>query len=179
MKIIIGLGNPGKDYENTKHNLGFMFINYLQNRYNLDKLKGFKNSKIIETNINNQKVVLACPQTYMNLSGKAVVELKNWYKVENEDILIIYDDIDISFGDVRFREKGSSGTHNGMRDITNKLGSNDVPRLRIGTGGIKKEREELISFVLSKFSKEQIKEIDCIFDKAYLKLEEFLDKTNN
>lgn len=176
MKLIVGLGNPGKEYENTKHNLGFMFIDYLISKYNLENEKKFKNSKIIETKINNEKVILAKPQIYMNLSGKAVVELKSWYKIENSDILIIYDDFDISFGNVRFREKGSAGTHNGMKDIVNKLASTEIPRLRIGTGGLKKEKEEVISFVLSKFSKKELEDTSDIFEEAYLKLQEFLDK---
>ena len=176
MKIIVGLGNPGKEYKNTKHNLGFMFIDYLISKYNLGNEKKFKNSKIIETKINEEKVVLAKPQTYMNLSGNAVVELKNWYKVENKDILIVYDDFDILFRNVRFREKGSAGTHNGMKDIVNKLASTQIPRLRIGTGGLKNEKEEVISFVLSKFSQKELAEIDDVFEEAYLKLQEFLDK---
>lgn len=176
MKIIVGLGNPGKEYENTKHNLGFMFLDYLNKNNNLGKFKKFKSSEIVECNINGQKVIFAKPQTYMNLSGKAVVELKNFYKVENSDILIVYDDFDIMFGNIRFREKGSAGTHNGMKDIVAKIGSNEIPRLRIGTGGLKKEKEEVISFVLSKFSKSDLEETRNIFEEALLKLQEFLDK---
>ena len=176
MKLVVGLGNPGKEYENTKHNLGFMFIDYLISKYNLENEKKFKSSKIIETKINEEKIILAKPQTYMNLSGNAVIELKNWYKVDNKDIIIIYDDFDILFGNVRFREKGSAGTHNGMKDIVNKLSSAEIPRIRIGTGGLKKEKEEVVSFVLSKFSKNNLEEINEIFEEAYLKLQEFLDK---
>ena len=86
MKIIIGLGNPGKEYENTKHNLGFMFLDFLNKNYLGGEFKTFKNSKIIEGNIDNEKVILAKPQTYMNLSGDAVIKLKSWYKVDNNDI---------------------------------------------------------------------------------------------
>ena len=176
MKLIIGLGNPGKEYEKTKHNLGFMFLDYLNKKLNLGKFKKFKSSEILETKINGEKVIFAKPMTYMNLSGNAVVELKNFYKVENEDILIIYDDFDILFGNVRFREKGSAGTHNGMKDIILKTSSAEIPRLRIGTGGLKKEKEEVISFVLSKFSKSELEETNQIFEDAYVKLQEFLDK---
>lgn len=178
MKIVVGLGNPGKEYENTKHNLGFMFVDYLTNKYNLNEFKKFKSSKISENIIEGQKIVFAKPQTYMNLSGNAVLELKKWFKVENKDIIIIYDDFDILFGNVRFREKGSGGTHNGMKDVISKLSDNNIPRLRIGTGGLKKEKEETISFVLSKFSKEELDKIGNIFDEAYVKLKEFLDKTD-
>lgn len=176
MKIIVGLGNPGKEYENTKHNLGFMFIDYLSKKYNLNEFKKFKNSKITENMIDRQKIVLAKPQTYMNLSGNAVLELKKWFKVENKDIIVIYDDFDIPFASVRFREKGSGGTHNGMKDVILKLSDTNIPRLRIGTGGLKKDKEEVISFVLSKFTKDELSKIDNIFDDAYLKLKEFLDK---
>ena len=176
MKIIVGLGNPGKEYENTKHNLGFMFVDYLSKKYNLNKFKKFKNSKITEDIIEGQKVIFAKPQTYMNLSGNAVLELKKWFKVENKDIIIIYDDFDIPFESVRFREKGTGGTHNGMKDIILKLSDTNIPRLRIGTGGLKKDKEEVISFVLSKFSKDELSRINDIFDEAYVKLKEFLDK---
>lgn len=176
MKIIVGLGNPGKEYENTKHNLGFMFLDFLNKNYLGGEFKTFKNSKIIEGNIDNEKVILAKPQTYMNLSGDAVIKLKNWYKVDNKDILVIYDDFDIPFESVRYRESGSAGTHNGMKDIVNKLATKDIPRLRIGTGGLKKENQEIISFVLSKFSKDEINKLDTIFEKAYPKFKEFLDK---
>lgn len=176
MKIIVGLGNPGKEYENTKHNLGFMFVDYLSKKYNLNEFKKFKNSKITEDIIEGKKVIFAKPQTYMNLSGNAVLELKKWFKVENKDIIIIYDDFDIPFESVRFREKGTGGTHNGMKDIILKLSDTNIPRLRIGTGGLKKDKEEVISFVLSKFSKDELSKIDNIFDEAYVKLKEFLDK---
>ena len=176
MKIIVGLGNPGKEYENTKHNIGFMFLDYLVNKNNLGDFKKFKNSKILECDLNGKKIILAKPQTYMNLSGNALVELKNWYKIENKDMLVIYDDFDIAFGDVRYRDKGSAGTHNGMKDIVNKISSIEIPRLRIGTGGLKKENEPIISFVLSKFSKSNLDELNNIFEQATIKFEEFLDK---
>ena len=176
MKIIVGLGNPGKEYEKTKHNLGFMFLDYLNEKLNLGKFKKFKSSEILESSINGEKVIFAKPQTFMNLSGKAVVELKQFYKVENKDILIVYDDFDILFGSVRFREKGRAGTHNGMKDIIQKISSVEIPRLRIGTGGLKKEKEEVISFVLSRFSNSELEETNQIFEDAYVKLQEFLDK---
>ena len=153
-----------------------MFVDYLSKKYNLNEFKKFKNSKITEDIIEGKKVIFAKPQTYMNLSGNAVLELKKWFKVENKDIIIIYDDFDIPFESVRFREKGTGGTHNGMKDIILKLSDTNIPRLRIGTGGLKKDKEEVISFVLSKFSKDELSKIDNIFDEAYVKLKEFLDK---
>ena len=96
--------------------------------------------------------------------------------MDNDDILVIYDDFDIPFESIRYRESGSAGTHNGMKDIINKLSSKDIPRLRIGTGGLKKEKQEIISFVLSKFSRNELDALDEIFEKAYAKLKDFLDK---
>ena len=202
MKIIVGLGNPTKEsfyikiisIYNYIHmligkiiiilpvilHLGLlgkiMFLDFLNKNYLGGEFKTFKNSKIIEGNIDNEKVILAKPQTYMNLSGDAVIKLKNWYKVDNNDILVIYDDFDIPFESVRYRDSGSAGTHNGMKDIVNKLATKDIPRLRIGTGGLKKENQEVISFVLSKFSKDELDELNNVFEKAYLKFKEFLDK---
>jgi PTH1 family peptidyl-tRNA hydrolase len=160
----------------TRHNIGFHTIDYIADKYGakLTKLK-FK-AVYGEATISGEKVYLVKPQTYMNLSGDAVIKLKNWYKVDNNDILVIYDDFDIPFESVRYRDSGSAGTHNGMKDIVNKLATKDIPRLRIGTGGLKKENQEVISFVLSKFSKDELDELNNVFEKAYLKFKEFLDK---
>ena len=176
MYLIVGLGNPGKQYDMTRHNIGFHTIDYIADKYGakLTKLK-FK-AVYGEATISGEKVYLVKPQTYMNLSGDAVIKLKNWYKVDNNDILVIYDDFDIPFESVRYRDSGSAGTHNGMKDIVNKLATKDIPRLRIGTGGLKKENQEVISFVLSKFSKDELDELNNVFEKAYLKFKEFLDK---
>ena len=98
MKIVVGLGNPGKEYEKTRHNCGFMFLEYLEDKYNFKILNKKFDALIAETNINGNRVVFVKPQTYMNLSGNSVVKVKNWYKVEDKDILIVFDDIDIPFG---------------------------------------------------------------------------------
>ena len=111
----------------------------------------------------------------MNLSGHAVEKIKKWYKVDNEDILIVFDDIDIPFGQIRFKLSGSGGTHNGMKNVVQMLNSKDIPRIKIGIGGIKHEKQDLVDFVLEKFSKKQIGELDTVFDEAYEKLINFLD----
>lgn len=175
MKIIVGLGNPGNKYDKTRHNIGFMFLDFLANKYSIKIDNKFKKSLIAELNVNDEKVILAKPQTYMNLSGDAVLELKNWYKVENKDIVVIYDDMDIQFGDTRYKEKGSGGTHNGMKNVVQVLSSNEIPRLKIGTGGIKPENQDTISFVLSKFTKNEMEEISKIFSDANEKMKKFLD----
>ena len=176
MYLIVGLGNPEEEYSKTRHNMGFEVINELSKKYNIKVNKNKFNALYGTGTIGKEKVILVKPQTYMNLSGDAVIKLKNWYKVDNNDILVIYDDFDIPFESVRYRDSGSAGTHNGMKDIVNKLATKDIPRLRIGTGGLKKENQEVISFVLSKFSKDELDELNNVFEKAYLKFKEFLDK---
>ena len=177
MKIVVGLGNPGKEYENTRHNTGWLFLEYLEKKYDFsisEKNKNFE-SMISQIYINNEKIVFAKPLTYMNLSGNAVLKLKNWYKVEEKDILIIFDDIDIPFGECRYKENGSGGTHNGMKDIVKKLSSKNIPRIKIGIGGIKHEKQDIVDFVLQKYTKSQLEELEQVFEKAHEKFLKFLD----
>ncbi len=172
MKIIVGLGNPGKDYEKTRHNVGWMFLDYLAKIYDqkIDKKK--LDCYLTELNIDGEKVILAKPLTYMNLSGLAVLKLKKWYKVDNKDIIIIFDDIDIDFGNIRYKEKGSGGSHNGMKNIVEQLSTKDLPRIRIGIGGLKHQNQDLKDFVLERFTTEQINELDKIFELTKQKLYE-------
>ena len=174
MKVIVGLGNPGKEYAKTKHNVGFMFIEYLENKYGFEVSKKFEDSLICETKFENEKVVFVKPQTYMNLSGNAVQKIKKWYKLENSDILVIFDDLDIPFETIRYRQKGSGGTHNGMKNIIECLNSQEIPRIKIGIGGLKHENEDLKNFVLSRFNKENIERLEKVFEEAEIKLKEFL-----
>lgn len=174
MKIVVGLGNPGKEYSKTKHNIGFLFIEYLEKKYGFEVKKKAMDSLVCETTFNLEKVVFAKPQTYMNLSGNAVQKLKNWYKVENKDILIIYDDIDIEFGTIRYKVNSSAGSHNGMKNIIECLSSKEIPRIRVGIGGLKHENEDLKDFVLSRFSKEQLEKLDEIFNQVEDRLKEFI-----
>lgn len=176
MKIVVGLGNPGKEYEKTRHNMGYMFLDYLQEKYNFSINTKKFDSNIGEIYINNEKVIFVKPLTYMNLSGNAVSKVKTFYKVENKDILIVFDDLDIPFGEVRYKENGSGGSHNGMKNVVQMLNSKDMPRLRIGIGNIKHEKQDLVDFVLEKFTKEQMEQFEDIFDKAYEKFKLFVDK---
>lgn len=151
MKLIVGLGNPGSDYSGTYHNIGFMAVNRLSSRFQtpdfvLDKKS---NAYISDCNICGQKVLLVKPNTYMNLSGDAVSGLARYYKIEPQDILVLYDDIDMQKGVVRARLNGSAGTHNGMRDIVAKLGLEGFARVRIGIGP-KPNYMALADYVLSK-----------------------------
>lgn len=165
MKIIVGLGNPGKEYEKTRHNAGFRVLDMVANKLNIDvnksKYKGIIGSK----GMKDKKIILCKPQTYMNLSGDCVIELLNYYKADLEDLVVIYDDIDIDVGSIRIRPSGSPGTHNGMKDITKKVGSKDFVRVRIGTGKPTDGRD-LVDFVLGKFEKDEEKIICETIDKA-------------
>lgn len=159
MYLIVGLGNPEKDYANTRHNMGFNVVNRIAKKYNIDisqtKFKGEYGKGIIE----DQKVILLKPQTYMNLSGEAVIKFKNFYKIENSEIIVIYDDIDTNVGDIRIRKKGGPGTHNGMKSVVHHLAITDFARVRIGIGS-PKENEDIIEYVIGKISNEESKELD-------------------
>ncbi len=153
MYVVVGLGNPGKKYENTRHNMGFMTIDTLAEKYDIrvNKIK-FK-ALVGEGRIAGHKVILAKPQTYMNLSGEAVREIMDFYKIEPQELIVIYDDIDIPTGTIRIRKKGSSGTHNGMRNILYHIKREDFPRIRVGIGSGK--HENLINYVTGGVSREE------------------------
>lgn len=170
MYIVVGLGNPGSKYERTRHNVGFMAVDLLAAKFGIsvNKLK-FK-SLVGEGKIGEEKVVLIKPQTFMNLSGEAVREAMSFYKVPHERLLVIYDDIDLEAGRLRIRKQGSSGTHNGMRNIIYLMGFDDFPRFRIGVSKPNTE-QDLGSFVLSKFREAEIKPVAAAIDNAVLAVE--------
>ena len=146
MYIIAGLGNPGKKYENTRHNMGFTAIDLLAEKFGIKVNKLRFKALTGEGRIAGQKVLLIKPQTYMNLSGESVRMALDYYKEPPENLIVIYDDIDIPTGSIRIRKKGSAGTHNGMKSIIYDLQFDDFPRLRIGIGTDRKE--DMIHFVL-------------------------------
>lgn len=168
MKIIVGLGNPGKEYEGTYHNIGFRFIDTLAKKLGVEVNKKQCKSLIGEIKIQTQngleKIVLVKPLTYMNLSGEAVVSIKNKYKVDTADIYIISDDIDLPVGKVRYREKGSAGTHNGLRNIIQLLGDENFKRIRVGINT--NSNIDLADYVLSKISFETLKNIDLSIEEG-------------
>ena len=173
MLLIVGLGNYGIEYAGTNHNAGFMALDRFcdENGIQIEK-KGFK-SLYYKGSVLGEDLIIAKPQTYMNLSGEAVVELKNFYKPDK--ILIVYDDIDLPYGTIRFRQNGSAGTHNGMRNIVKLTGTTDIPRLRIGT---KPEEPifNLADFVVSKVGKRYAETFDASLDLAAKKIKEFIVK---
>ena len=134
MYVIVGLGNPGRKYEHTRHNVGFDVLEVLSQKHNIPMRKLRCKAAIGEGTINGQKVVLAQPQTFMNLSGESVVQLVNFFKPEEDQLIVCYDDIDLAEGKLRFRPNGSAGTHNGMRNIIYLLGRDNFPRVRVGIG---------------------------------------------
>lgn len=152
MFLVVGLGNPGKEYDNTRHNIGFEVIDYLSTKYNIEinrrKFKGVCG----EGFIGNTKVILLKPETFMNSSGESIREVINFYKMSNEEIIVIYDDISLDVGKLRIREKGSAGGHNGIKSIIQNLSSEVFPRIKLGVG---QPKNNLISHVLGKISKEE------------------------
>ena len=153
MFLIVGLGNPGKEYDGTRHNIGFAAIDYIADKYNIElnriKFKGVFG----EGFINGKKAILLKPTTYMNLSGESIREVINFYKISNEEVIVIYDDISLEVGRLRIREKGSHGGHNGIKSIIANLGTDVFPRVKIGVGAPK---GNLVSHVLGKFSEDEI-----------------------
>ena len=171
MKLVVGLGNKGREYENTRHNMGFMLVDrYLQYKNITDKFKEKFNAIYIETTINNEKVIFIKPMTYMNNSGIAVRAFVDFYKLNSEDILVISDDLDLDLGKFRLRRNGSSGGHNGLKSIISHLGTDNFKRLRIG---ISNDKDDVINYVLSKFSKKELNEIDTMFDTLVNVLDDY------
>ena len=158
-------GNPGEKYEGTRHNVGFETIDMIAEKLNIVMNKEKFNGIFGEGLYNGKKVMLLKPMTYMNLSGESVCEIVDFYKIPLSDLIVIYDDIDIEVGKIRIRPEGSSGTHNGMRNISDMLGSHDFPRIRIGTGK-PNEGVDLADYVLGKFPNEEKVEIKKSIEMA-------------
>lgn len=150
MLIVIGLGNPGREYQRTRHNVGFDVIDVLAEKQGIALTKIAMHGLIGEGFCGGEKLVLVKPQTFMNLSGQCVSEIVAWYKPPMDRLLLVYDDIDLPLGKVRMRASGSAGTHNGMRSVIGLLGRQDFPRLRVGVGK-KPEGWELADWVLSHY----------------------------
>ena len=163
MFLIVGLGNPEPEYCFTRHNLGFDVLNKISEKYSVKINKsGFKSIYGTGT-IENEKVILCKPQTYMNLSGEAIIKFIRFYKINLSKVIIIYDDIDLNVGDVKIRKKGGAGTHNGMKSVIENLGTTEFPHVRIGTGK-PIEKQNLIEYVISKLPKEEYESLKDAID---------------
>ena len=158
MKLIVGLGNPGPEYMKTRHNLGFIVLDYTMEKEGIKFEKNKFDSMFTITGTGDDRVIFAEPTTFMNLSGSAVKQIMDFYKIKPKDLLVIYDDKDLEVGKIRIRKKGSSGGHNGIKDIINKIGTDEFNRLRIGIGS--DNRIQTSDYVLGKFSKEQFEIIE-------------------
>ena len=165
MYIIAGLGNPGKEYENTRHNIGFDVIDRLAEEENIAVMESKHKALIGKGYVAGQKVILAKPQTFMNLSGESIREAVDYYKIDPEDIIVIYDDISLDPGQLRIRLKGSAGGHNGIKNIIAYLGTQEFPRIKVGVGA-KPPKMDLADYVLSRFGAEEQKIMDEAFGEA-------------
>jgi peptidyl-tRNA hydrolase len=170
MFLIAGLGNPGTEYAATRHNIGFDMVTYLGDQYHIP-LRSRENKAIVGKGIiGGQKVMLAQPQTFMNLSGESIRALLDYYKTDREKLIIIYDDISLPVGQVRVRPKGSAGGHNGIKNIIQHLGTEEFARIRIGVGA-KPEGGDLVKHVLGRFSREEdgmIRDVFALAEEALL-----------
>ena len=174
MHIIVGLGNPGREYARTRHNVGFDVIDVLSEKLDIPVNRSAMHGLTGSGLVGGEKVLLVKPQTYMNLSGQCVSELVAFYKPDMADLLVIYDDIDLPLGKVRLRASGSAGTHNGMRSVIGLLGRQDFPRLRVGVGG-RPEGWELADWVLSSYATKEERETQfAAFLRAAQTLEDWV-----
>ena len=169
MKLIVGLGNPGKNYINTRHNCGFRAIDFYATKNQL-KFKNKFDGEYSEIIINNEKIILLKPQTFMNLSGECVSKFVKYYNIELTNILIIYDDIDFEVGNFKIKRGGTSNGHKGLENILNLLKSENISRIKIG---ISKNKIPLIDYVLSKFTTEENEKLNIIFNKVANIIEDF------
>ena len=164
MYLIVGLGNPEKDYSQTRHNMGFNVLNLLAKEYDIDISRNKFEAEFGSGIIENEKVILIKPQTFMNSSGKSVIEFVKFYKVSLEDLIVVYDDIDIDVSNIRIRKSGSPGSHNGIKSIVNILADDRFPRVRVGIG--KPTNDDLINYVIGAIPEDEIPKLNQGVEKA-------------
>ncbi len=165
MYLIVGLGNPESDYANTRHNMGFKVINEIAKQYEIEISRKKFNSEYGSSVIEGQKILLVKPQTFMNASGEAVIEFANFYKIELDNIIIVYDDVDIDTGNIRIRKNGSPGSHNGMKSVVHFLKSENFPRIRVGIGK-PDENTDIIEYVIGSIPEEEKEQLQQGIEKA-------------
>jgi len=172
--VIVGLGNPGRRYAGTRHNVGFSVIQRLARRWGVRLRQRQYSAKVVEVKRHEERLVLAQPQTYMNMSGVAVKQIADGYRVPPKQIVIVTDDLDIPLGQIRVRNGGSAGTHKGLRSVLAEMGTPSIPRLRVGIGPLA-ESGDAVEFVLSPFSREERPVVEDALAKAEEALEMILD----
>lgn len=174
MYIVAGLGNPGREYDMTRHNIGFEAIDYIADKQNIKVNKLKYKALYGETKIGSEKVYLIKPQTYMNLSGESIREFCSFFKIPPENVIIINDDIALECGKIRIRQKGSAGGHNGLKSIIYQLNSDNFPRIRIGVGAPSHKDYELADYVLGRFTKDEIKILEDAIIRTSKAVEEII-----
>ncbi len=162
-KIVVGLGNPGKKYDNTRHNIGFCAIDDLAESLGVKIIKSKFDALYAIAEIDEQKILLLKPQTYMNLSGQSVNKAAKYYKLESKDVIVIYDDVSLDVGKLRMRDQGSAGGHNGIKSIIDYIGQN-FPRVKVGVGDKPNPNYDMANWVLSNFTQSEKKIINARFD---------------
>lgn len=167
MKVIFGLGNPGNKYETTRHNVGFLFVDYLAHKFGFTPYKNESKFKALlsEGVLNGEKVLVVKPQTFMNLSGQTVQSILNFYKIPKENFIIVYDDKDMEFEKIRFRKTGSSGGHNGLKSIITTFGT-EFKRIKIGVANDLIKKFDTADFVLNNFKKEEMEKLPFVFEEV-------------
>jgi PTH1 family peptidyl-tRNA hydrolase len=178
VKLVIGLGNPGSEYLNNRHNMGFMALDSLSAYYHFGDWKTKFDGMFTTKLISSKKIILVKPQTYMNLSGFCVAKFRQFFKVSDDDIFVIYDDIDLGFGDLKLKKGGGDAGHKGVRSISQHLGTKDFNRIRMGIGR-PREKEEVSSFVLSNFSKTERDRIQILINRLCQNFEKIIQKKAN
>lgn len=180
--LIVGLGNPGRRYKKTRHNIGFMVVDRILNASDCSLIKNDFYSEYAEINIDGKPVIIAKPQTFMNNSGEAVSELVHYFKIKRSQCLILYDDVDLLFGRIKIKGQGSSGGHNGLESIIQHLGTNRIARLRVGIGS-EKAKKNMVKYVLSGFARKERKDLNNLLETSHNAVNSFivegLDKTMN
>lgn len=174
--LIVGLGNPGMQYEKTRHNAGFMAADMLAEKFECSFSRNKFDALYGDTEISGHRVIIAKPQTYMNLSGKAVVALSNFYKIPLDKIIVLFDDISLDVGKIRIRRKGSAGGHNGIKDIIELTGTEDIMRIKIGVGGKAHPDSDLKDHVLGKIPDEQTENFEGAIKNAVKAVQEIISR---
>lgn len=184
MKIIVGLGNPGRKYEKTKHNIGFMVVDQLASEHGVSFKKNPFEAETAEFFENGEKVILVKPQTFMNESGRSVSPLMTYLQMTIDELVVIYDDMDLPLGKIRLRQKGSAGGHNGVKSLISHLGTNEFKRIKVAIGRPKHQRSTVVNHVLNGFDPEEQPIVQQSIDRAvaavedFLKTDDFIDTMN-
>lgn len=173
--VIAGLGNPGNQYIHTRHNTGFLAIDYICKKYGAKVNRSAHKGLVGDAVIAGKRVLLVKPQTFMNLSGECVRAVLDYYKLTNEDLIVIYDDVSLDVGRLRVRRDGSAGGHNGIKSMIEQLGTNVFPRVKVGVGQKPHPDYDLASWVLSEFSEKELETLDTVFETATLGIEKILN----